>query len=227
MEKATSTLANLNRSLVPGVGQHAIDPKMIEPAMPRPSYLYFESKRLTYRPLDLGDLDLTIEQWTDPNVTRYVVENTVPESVLIREMPLYCRRAGPGGCIGIWVMTSKRTGEKLGTAILLPMPIDADDTEWDLLGTDAIPDREIEVGYILKRSAWGNGYATEACKRMLQFGFEHTPLDEIVACIDPENTTSRSVLLKSGLREAGLFNAYALQIPGFRITRQEWLDASS
>jgi len=91
------------------------------------------------------------------------------------------------------------------------------------LGTETIPDRETEVGYILKRSAWGKGYATEACKRMLRFGFEHTPLHEIVACIDPANENSRKVLLKSGLLEEGLIKAYSLEIPGFRITRTKWL----
>lgn len=177
---------------------------------------------MTFRPLGLGDLDSAIEQWTDPGVTRYLSDGPLTEQQIKENLPREICRAGPGGCIGVWVLTSKQTGEKLGTAILLPMPVDADDTEWDLLGTDAIPDREIEIGYILKRSAWGKGYATEACKRLLQFGFEHTPLEEIVACIDPKNETSRKVLLKSGLQADGTICAYALQIPGFRITRTEW-----
>ncbi|MEM7058822.1 MAG: GNAT family N-acetyltransferase [Pseudomonadota bacterium] len=190
--------------------------------MPHATHLFFESDRLIYRPLELDDLDLAIEQWTDPEVVKYVDWDVSTVDEIKEEMPMVIRRAGPGGCIGIWVLTCKETQEKLGTAILLPMPVEADDTEWDLMGTEAIPDREIEVGYILKRSAWGKGYATEACRRMLKFGFEHTPLNEIVACIDPENDVSRKVLLKSGLREEGLIKAYTLEVPGFRITRTHW-----
>lgn len=185
------------------------------------AHLMFETDRLSFRPLELDDLDLAIEQWTDPEVAKYVTGAAVSPDTLRREMPLYIRRCA-GGWIGIWVLTCKISGEKLGTAILLPMPVEADDTEWDLLGTDTIPDRQIEVGYILKRSAWGKGYATEACRRMIRFGFEQTPLDEIVATIDPDNEASRRVLLKSGLRETGTIRAYAMDIPGFRITRAEW-----
>ena len=85
-----------------------------------------------------------------------------------------------------------------------------------------MPDCEVEVGYILKRSAWGKGYATESCRRLLKFAFEETPLEEIVAVTDPENTASQKVLRKSGLIEEGIRRAYATQCPGFRITRQQW-----
>ena len=89
---------------------------------------------------------------------------------------------------------------------------------------DELPDCEIEIGFLLKPSAWGKGYATEACKRLLKFAFEETRLKEIVAVTDPENAASRNVLKKSGLIDEGLRPAYAAQCPGFRITRQQWLD---
>ena len=59
---------------------------------------------------------------------------------------------------------------------------------------------------------------------MLQFAFEESPLQEIVATIDAENTASRNVLDKCGLIYEGLIHAYMEQIPGFRITRQQWQD---
>lgn len=189
-------------------------------------HLFFESDRLTYRPLELDDVDLSIAQWTDPEVIKYVDWDVSTEEEIREEMPIVTRRGGEQGWIGIWVLTVKETGEKIGTGVLTPLPIEADDTEWDLLVMDETPaDREIEVGYILKRSAWGKGYATEACGRLLQFGFEHSPLDYIVATIDPENDVSRRVLLKSGLSEMGTIRAYGEDIPGFRITREEWLSA--
>lgn len=183
--------------------------------------LIFESERLQFHPLSADDLDLAIEQWTDPEVVKYVADRTYSEAELIEEMPLFTRRCA-GGCIGIWRLTEKATGEKIGTAILLPMPIELDDTDWDLIVGDDIPDGDIEVGYILKRSAWGKGFATEACARMLRFAFEDTPLDVVVACTATDNTASQHVLTKCGMTSMGTIRAYQEDIPGFRMTRQEW-----
>ncbi len=111
-------------------------------------------------------------------------------------------------------------------AILLPLPIEEDDRNWDLVVGDDVPDCEIEIGYILKKSAWGKGYATEATKRLLKFAFEETPLEELVATTNSENTASQRVLEKSGLVYEGMRRAYAVDCPGYRITRQQWLENS-
>ena len=183
--------------------------------------LTFESERLVFRPLSVADLDLAIEQWTDPDVVKYVAGKTYTEEELAKEMPIVVRRCA-GGCIGIWCLIDKATMEKLGTALLLPMPIELDDTDWDLVVGDQIPEGDIEIGYILKKSAWGKGYATEACKRLLKFAFEESPLEEVVATIDEDNAASQKVLEKSGLIYQGMVRAYADDIPGFRITRHQW-----
>ena len=148
------------------------------------------------------------------------------EQQLIDEMPLVVRRAGDG-CIGIWCITSRETGERLGDVFLLPLPIDKDDTDWDLMVGTGIPDCEIELGYILKPAAWGNGYASERRERLIRFAFEETPLSEVVAVIDDENTASRNVLLKTGFVEEGMRRAYAAECPGFRITREHWLEVQA
>ncbi len=183
--------------------------------------LIFESERLQFQPLATDDLDLVIEQWTDPEVVKYIADRTYSEAELKEEMSLFTRRCA-GGCIGIWRLTEKATGDKIGTAVLLPMPVELDDTEWDLLVGDDIPDGDIEVGYILKRTAWGKGYATEACKRMLRSAFEETPLNVVLACTAIDNAASQHVLTKCGLTPMGTIRAYQEDIPGFRITKDEW-----
>lgn len=62
--------------------------------------------------------------------------------------------------------------------------IDAEDTQWELLQGNDLPDGEIEIGYLFKRSTWGKGVATEACRRLLRFAFEETPLTEVVGVIE-------------------------------------------
>ena len=183
--------------------------------------LTFESDRLVFRPLAEADLDLVIEQWTDPDVVKCMADRIYTKEELAEDMPIVVRRCA-GGCIGIWCLIDKATREKLGTAVLLPIPVELDDTDWDLVVGEQIPEGDIEIGYVLKKSAWGKGYATEACKRLLKFAFEDSPLKEIVATTDPENAASQRVLEKCGLVYQGLVRAYANEMPGFRITRQQW-----
>jgi ribosomal-protein-alanine N-acetyltransferase len=58
---------------------------------------------------------------------------------------------------------------------------------------------ETEVGYLLDKPFWGKGFATEAARASLQFGFERCALDHIIALVHPENLASRRVLEKCGM----------------------------
>lgn len=184
--------------------------------------LVLTSERLLLRPLAEEDVDLGLVLLTDPEVMMHVGETQTRDQV-IRDMPTYVKRCA-GGRIGIWCVTERATGEKLGTAILLPLPIDLDDTDWNLVEGPELPDGEIEIGYLLKRSAWGKGYATEAAGRLLRFAFGETPLEEVVAVTAPENEASQRVLRKIGLIHEGTRRAYAAECPGFRLTRDQWLE---
>jgi len=187
--------------------------------------LELETDRLLLRPLVENDWDMAMETFTDPEVMEFVAD-VANEETLAEEMKTYIRR-GAGGRIGVWCVLQRETGEKLGTVILLPLPIEEDDTDWSLLQEDKYPDADIEVGYVLKRSAWGNGYATEACCRLVRFAFEETGLDEVVAVTDPRNAASQKVLRKCGLRDEGLRRAYADECSAFRISRQQWMELQS
>jgi RimJ/RimL family protein N-acetyltransferase len=85
-----------------------------------------------------------------------------------------------------------------------------------------MPDADIEIGYFLKRSAWGRGYATEVCKRLLQFAFQDVSLDEVVASVEEGNVASQHVLVKSGFLDRGRTRSYGKDSPIYRITRDEW-----
>ena len=127
--------------------------------------LVLSTDRLILRPYEMSDVDLEIEMCGDPDVVKYIMEVATPDEVR-EKMPELIRRCWDGA-IGIWCVQDRSTNEKLGNAILLPMPIELSDTDWDLLLDDRIPDTDIEIGYIFKKSAWGKGFATEATKRLL------------------------------------------------------------
>lgn len=183
--------------------------------------LTLETERLILRPFLAEDVDLTREMLLDPEVMKYVAD--IPEGFDVEaEHTKVCQR-GAGGRIGLWCVMLKETHEKIGNVILLPLPIDLEDTDWDSVVPDRYPDAEIETGYLFRQSAWGKGYATEACRRIVRFGFEMTELDKIVAVTDPDNAASRHVLEKCGLRYLGTRRAYQYDdCTSFAISRADW-----
>ena len=60
-----------------------------------------------------------------------------------------------------------------------------------------------ELGYELDPGYWGNGYATEAAREMLKFGFEHLQLHRVGSFCIAENVVSLRVLEKLGFRREG------------------------
>ena len=58
----------------------------------------------------------------------------------------------------------------------------------------------VEVGWRLARGFWGHGYATEAARECLAFGFRELGLEEIVAFTVAGNRRSRAVMERLGMR---------------------------
>jgi len=182
--------------------------------------LVLYSKRLTFSPFDASDVDLAMEMFTDAEVLKFA-GGVMEEDEICRDMSNWTKRGG-NGCIGIWCISDQGSGEKLGSAALLPMPVEEDDTDFSLVIPGRMPDRDVEIGYFLKRSAWGQGYATETCNRLIRMAFEGSPLTEVVATFDIGNVASRNVLEKVGFVNRGTMRCYGEEGPNYRITRDEW-----
>lgn len=187
-----------------------------------PEALVLQTPRLWLRPMTRADEDIAARLLCDPKVMRYVTEVPMTAHEVAEHMQDAVKR-GAGGRIGIWCVTRKDTGEKIGDGVLIPMPIDEDDTDWSQVVPDAYPTDRIEVGYLLKPDAWGQGFATEICARLLRFAFEETTLAEVVASTDPDNAKSHRVLQKCGMRPLGLRRAYGSDDFCFEIAREQWL----
>ena len=89
----------------------------------------------------------------------------------------------------------------------------------------------IEIGWRLKRAAWGHGFATEGAKECLRQGFTRLGLDEIVSFTARVNTPSIAVMRRIGLIDANT----EFEHPGvpeghplrphclYKASRPEWL----
>jgi len=73
-----------------------------------------------------------------------------------------------------------------------------------------VESRQGELGYELAPSWWGHGYATEAARAMLTFGFQELSLHRIWASCVARNTASARVLERLGMHREG------------RLREQEW-----
>ncbi len=88
---------------------------------------------------------------------------------------------------GLWALETKEGGEFVGFAGLNVPEFEAHFTP------------AVEVGWRLARSAWGNGYATEAGRVALRFGFDQAGLSEIVSFTTVGNRRSRAVMERLGM----------------------------
>jgi RimJ/RimL family protein N-acetyltransferase len=84
----------------------------------------------------------------------------------------------------------------------------------------------VEVGWALARDAWGHGFATEAARAALDFGFHNLDVDRLVSHIEPENTRSQAVArrLNETRKQFVEFEWGPLHIAAdsWEITREEW-----
>jgi RimJ/RimL family protein N-acetyltransferase len=121
--------------------------------------VFLETERLVLRRFTGADLDLLVELDGDPEVMRYITGGrpTSREELRDEVLPAFLRyyQRSPGH--GFWAAVEKATGQFLGWFHLRPPE-------------GASPD-EPELGYRLRRSAWGKGYATEGSRALIRMAF--------------------------------------------------------
>jgi RimJ/RimL family protein N-acetyltransferase len=98
---------------------------------------------------------------------------------------------------GFWALAEKDTETIVGAIMLEQLP-----------DNNRILTEDYEIGWHLRRDAWGKGYATEAGQAMLKYGFSSLNLPVIYAVVKPENQASIRVTQRLGMQPLGLTNHY-------------------
>jgi len=117
---------------------------------------------------------------------------------------------------GYWAAEEKSTGEFVGWFELHP--------------TDERPPDELALGYRLRRSAWGKGYATEGSRALVDKAFRELGAERVFADTMTVNVASRRVMEKAGLKYVRTFHLeWEEEIEGtaegdveYALTRAEW-----
>jgi RimJ/RimL family protein N-acetyltransferase len=180
--------------------------------------LFLETDRLLLRYADAGDAELLYELNSDPEITRYLIARPLPRARIETDvLPRFL--AGPDGDPRAWIAVEKASGASIGGFAL--------DAQADG------PANEGELGYRLKHSAWGRGYASEGARALVDTGFGDFGLDRIWAQTMAVNRGSRRVMEKAGLVYVRTFHLeWDEPIEGteqgeveYALTRAEWLAA--
>jgi RimJ/RimL family protein N-acetyltransferase len=167
-----------------------------------------QTARLLLRPWQPEDLAEFTRLLTDPQVTRYIVnEPFTPQAVA--EVAARTLEHWEHNGFGPWVAIEKATGRWVGRIGLNEI------LDWP--GPD-----KVEVGWELHQEFWGRGLATEGGRACLRYGFEVVGLARIMSATMATNAASRRVMAKCGLRFQG-----ELQLPGtvvawYTIDRADW-----
>ena len=145
----------------------------------------FETERLKIRPMTTDDFYLMRLLDTDAQVVKYLGHGKVrTEEETKHNLNKILNDYEKYG-LGVYIAEDRNTKEFLGRTGLIP---------WNLEGQFYW-----EVGYSFKPSAWGRGYATEAAKFLVDYGFKKLKTSHLVSLINPENKGSIHVAKKAGM----------------------------
>ena len=154
--------------------------------------MQLETPRLILRSWQASDLMPFYEMNHDVEVMRYFpsILSQAKSNELANLIQSYMDLQG----WGFWALELKENAQFIG-----------------FTGLHAQPDQFqfspcTEIGWRLKRSAWGQGFATEAAQACLAFGFNQLNLNDIVAFTAVQNTRSQAMMRRLGMSFSAYFD---------------------
>ena len=162
------------------------------------SVLPIETARLRIRALEDSDVDGAHRVYGDPEVMRYVGADgkaRTREQSAAGVARMMDGQAKNG--FSLWAVELLDTREMIGVCGVVHV---------DGTGPD------VELVYEFQRSAWGQGYATEAARACLDAALGPLGLTRVIALAYPENAQSIRIMQKLGMRDQGTIDAYGHQL---------------
>jgi ribosomal-protein-alanine N-acetyltransferase len=152
-----------------------------------------QTPRLHLRPVRPNDAQDLLEARGDVEVMRYW---DWPPQTSALEIRAIIERHGceiDSGTVQWWVVALTPRGPAIG--------------ECDLSEID-MHHRRAEVGFLFRRSAWGQGYAGEAMARVMRYAFEDLGLERLWARFHAGNAASQRVLETLGFAYEGTLKSH-------------------
>jgi RimJ/RimL family protein N-acetyltransferase len=179
-----------------------------------------ETEHLVLRPFTGDDVDVLVELDSDPQVMQHINGGrpTPRQEIVDDDLPAFLAYHQRSDGYAFFAAEDRATGEFLGWFHLRPQP--------------GQPQDEPELGYRLRRVAWGRGLASEGSRALIDHAFAELGARRVYAETMVVNTGSRRVMEKAGMRHVRTFHAdWPDRIEGdehgdveYEITREEWLE---
>ena len=151
--------------------------------------MILETKRLLLKPYEFDFVD---------EVYEVVKQKEIADTTVMIPHPY------PRGVVEQWISYLQHSF-KNGTAYEFAVFLKEDNRYIGNCGFVSVSQahRNGEVGYFIDVKEWGNGYATEACQKIIAYGFEALQLNRIYSRCMVRNVASRKVMEKSGMKWEG------------------------
>jgi len=152
-----------------------------------------KTERLRLRKAKLADAEAIFRQYAqDPEVTRYVSWRAHRNLDETREYMQMCLLAWDVGKAFHWVIESAEDKQVMGMIIAR---VNAE--KW-------------ELGYVLARAYWRQGYMTEALKAIIAWALKQKEIHRVWAVCDVDNQASARVMEKVGMQREGILKRWSL-----------------
>ena len=145
--------------------------------------MILETERLYLREMvrsDFGDLCRILQDEKAMYAYEGAFSDAEAQAWLDRQIARY-RKWG----FGLWGVVLKATGEMIGQCGLTMQP-------WK-------EQEVLEIGYLLQRRHWRQGYATEAARACKRYAFNVLRAEEVCSIIRDTNVPSQKVALRNGM----------------------------
>jgi len=146
-----------------------------------PAEYLFTSARLGFRQWTARDLDLAANTWGDADVTRFIGGPFSLSEIRTRLEREIAMAAATN--VQYWPIFQLHDGAHAGCCGLRPYENEVN---------------VYELGVHLRKEFWRCGYATEACRRVIDYAFSTIRAKWLFAGHHPENVSSRHLLSKLG-----------------------------
>lgn len=158
--------------------------------------IFLKTERLILRQFTQADVDNLFELDSDPQVVQFTNQaGQSPDYSLIQNQTLpnflayYEKYQG----YGYWAAIENTSQKFIGWFLFRPI------VEAPYFNPALADAMDIELGYRLRKDAWGHGYATEGAKALMQKGFSELGTQRVIAAALAVNHASIRVLEKAGL----------------------------
>jgi RimJ/RimL family protein N-acetyltransferase len=165
-----------------------------------------ETERLRLRMFRTADFEAYAAICADPDVMRYLGDGKpLSKADAWRQIAMILGHWSLRG-YGLWAVEERATGALVGRI--------------GLFEPEGWPG--FELGWMLRRASWGQGYAIEGARRALAHAFTEMGRDHLISLIRPANQPSIRVAEKLGETLEGRTDLFGHDVLVYGIARSAW-----